>query len=126
MAILETPNLALADLNQTIDRWADAINRADTPAIAALFSEDAIFIGSHPKPLVSRPLIEDYYRNIPVGLVAQATVFEARRAGPSLIVGVIDVTFRVPAKDDRKGLISIALRHQEQGWLIELYHLQWV
>ncbi|WP_137128588.1 SgcJ/EcaC family oxidoreductase [Rhizobium sp. FY34] len=109
-----------------IDQWVGAINRSDAGAVAALFGANALFMGSQPAPLVSRASIEDYYLGIPRGLKVKATLVEAQAPSPDLIVATIAATFSVPDQDERIAMIALAVRRDDEDWLIALYQLRWM
>ena len=54
-----------AVVDAIIGRWSDAFARLDTDAIAALYSEHAMFYGSVPTLFRGRAGVADYFNNLP-------------------------------------------------------------
>ncbi|MFB6720206.1 SgcJ/EcaC family oxidoreductase [Kribbella sp. NPDC056345] len=79
-------------MNETLDRWAAGIAAHDPKAVAALFTEDAIFQGLHPYG-VGRDAVAAYYDSQPPGLTAKYDVLETRRLADDLLLMYLSVDF---------------------------------
>ncbi|TDD59234.1 hypothetical protein E1263_15770 [Kribbella antibiotica] len=79
-------------MNETLDRWAAGIAAHDPKAVAALFTEDAIFQGLHPYG-VGRDAVAEYYDSQPLGLTATYDVLETRHLSDELTLLYLTVDF---------------------------------
>lgn len=79
-------------MKEILDQWAAGIAAHDPEAIAALFTEDAIFQGLHPYG-VGRAAVAAYYDSQPLGLTATYDVLETRQLADNLELAYLSVDF---------------------------------
>jgi len=97
----------MTELTAVLDQWAAGIAAHDPKAVAALFTEDAIFQGLHPYG-VGRDAVAAYYDSQPLGLTAKYDVLETRELGDGLTLAYLAVEFSFtdrPALDVNLGIL---------------------
>ena len=112
-----------AIVHGVLESWKQGIDRHDPSAVAALFTENAIFQGLRPDHSVGRQGVEDYYASQPQGLVANYTLLDARQAGDGAITGYELVTFDFEDRPSLKGHLTTVFVHVSGSWLIDHYHV---
>ena len=103
--------------------WADGIRLHEPQRVASLFADDAIFQGFDPVHTVGRAGVAAYYAKQPVGLTANFTIVERRRASADVRVAYARVDFSVPERGVIPVHLTIVLRLTPEGWLISHYHV---
>ncbi|MDG4864217.1 nuclear transport factor 2 family protein [Streptomyces sp. T-3] len=114
-----TATKALSDLLQ---EWQTRFNRPAPEETAALFTEDALFQGLFPEPVVGPESILGYYRKVPEGTRAVARVLHAYQGGEDWIGGLAQVVFQQHDGDIPVRLSVVAVRG-DTGWRIRQYHV---
>lgn len=104
---------------QILKRWSEAIARRDLDAIAALFTPDAVFVGTAPSPLLGQQQIRAYYAAAPEGLTVKANLVLATAQTNGLAI-IADVVFDLPGGGTLSGKLCVACG---QDQTIALYHL---
>jgi uncharacterized protein (TIGR02246 family) len=111
-----------AALRAVLEPWKAAVDTHEPEAVAAVFTEQAIFQGLHPYS-VGRRGVAEYYAAQPVGLTAEYTIQEARRLAPDLVLGYLTVDFSFPDRPSLTVNLSVIARHAAEGWLIDHYQV---
>jgi uncharacterized protein (TIGR02246 family) len=111
-----------AALAGVLESWATNIELHRPDAVAAAFTEDAVFQGSAPSYSVGRAGVASYYDARPPDLHAVYRVRETRAIGQDAFTAFVDVDFRRPdGQVDRTHLTLVLVR--SDGWLIKQYHV---
>ncbi|MFI5916428.1 hypothetical protein [Dactylosporangium sp. NPDC051541] len=105
-------------LGRVLDRWKAAVDAHDPAAVAANFTEDAIFQGLHPYSIGPRGVAE-YYAAQPQGMTAEYEIREYRRLGDELILGYLSVVFSFTDRPALPVFLSVLVR----GERIEHYQV---
>jgi uncharacterized protein (TIGR02246 family) len=79
-------------LRNVLDEWKAAVDAHDPQRVAAIFTDDAIFLGLHPYT-VGRQGVADYYASQPLCMTATYQILETRRPADHLILGYLSVNF---------------------------------
>lgn len=96
-------------MKEILDQWAAGIAAHDPKAIAALFTEDAIFQGLHPYG-VGRAAVAAYYDSQPLGLTAKYDVLETRQLADNLELAYLSVDFSFTDRPTITVNLSVLLR----------------
>ncbi|MET7283601.1 hypothetical protein ABZS29_35565 [Kribbella sp. NPDC005582] len=96
-------------MKEILDQWAAGIAAHDSKAIAALFTEDAIFQGLHPYG-VGRAAVAAYYDSQPLGLTAKYDVLETRQLADNLELAYLSVDFSFTDRPTITVNLSVLLR----------------
>jgi hypothetical protein len=91
-------------------------------AVAAVFTEQAIFQGLHPYS-VGRRGVAEYYASQPLGMTAGYTIREARRLAPDLVLGYLTVDFSFTDRPTLTVYLSVIARPVADTWLIDHYQV---
>jgi uncharacterized protein (TIGR02246 family) len=105
-----------------LDRWKAAVNAHEPEAVAAVFTEQAIFQGLHPYS-VGRRGVAEYYASQPLGMTAEYTLQETRRLAPDLVLGYLSVDFSFTDRPTLTVYLSVIARHVADTWLIDHYQV---
>jgi len=111
-----------AALRAVLEPWKAAVDAHEPEAVAAVFTEQAIFQGLHPYS-VGRRGVAEYYASQPVGLTAEYTIQEARRLAPDLVLGYLTVDFSFLDRPSLTVNLSVIARHAGEDWLIDHYQV---
>lgn len=111
-----------AALRAVLDRWKAAVDAHQPEAVAACFTEQAIFQGLRPYS-VGRRGVAEYYGSQPLGMTAAYTIRETRRLAPDLVLGYLTVEFSFVDRPTLTGYLSVIVRHVADTWLIEHYQV---
>lgn len=111
-----------AILRSVLDRWKAAVDRHEPQQVAAQFTEDAIFQGSHPYS-VGRPGIAAYYDSQPLGLTAVYRILETRALADDLVLGYLAVDFSFTDRPTLSLYLSVLVKRTEEGWYISHYQV---
>jgi uncharacterized protein (TIGR02246 family) len=109
-------------LRGVLDRWKAAVDAHDPRAVAAVFTEEAIFQGLHPYS-VGRAGVAEYYSSQPLGMTAAYAVREVRRLAPDLVLGYLSVDFSFADRPTITVYLSVIARRVTDAWLIEHYQV---
>jgi uncharacterized protein (TIGR02246 family) len=109
-------------LRAALDPWKVAVDAHEPEAVAAVFTEQAIFQGLHPYT-VGRRGVAEYYASQPLGMVAEYTIREARRLAPDLVLGYLTVDFSFTDRPTLTIYLSVIARHVADAWLIDHYQV---
>ncbi|WP_103533427.1 nuclear transport factor 2 family protein [Streptomyces sp. SM11] len=105
-----------------LQEWQTRFNEPDPERAAALFTEDALFQGLFPDPVIGPESIADYYRQVPPGTRATVRPLHGYRGGCDWIGGLAQVVFHQHDGDFPVRLSLVAVRGDE-GWRIRQYHV---
>jgi uncharacterized protein (TIGR02246 family) len=109
-------------LRAVLDLWKAAVDAHEPEAVAAIFTEQAIFQGLHPYT-VGRRGVAEYYASQPLGMTAGYTIREARRLAPDLVLGYLTVDFSFTDRPTITVYLSVITRHVADTWLIDHYQV---
>ncbi|WP_326837590.1 hypothetical protein VSH64_22325 [Amycolatopsis rhabdoformis] len=109
-------------LRGVLDGWKAAVDRHQPDRVAAHFTEDAIFQGTHPYS-VGRPGIAAYYDSQPPGLTADYRILETRRLSDDLVLGYLTADFAFTDRPTFNGYLSVLLKQSATGWAIAFYQV---
>jgi uncharacterized protein (TIGR02246 family) len=109
-------------LRAVLDSWKAAVDAHEPEAVAAVFTEQAIFQGLHPYS-VGRRGVAEYYASQPLGMAAEYTIQEARRLAPDLVLGYLTVDFSFTDRPTLTVYISVITRRVADTWLIDHYQV---
>ena len=112
-------------LRSALDPWKAAVDAHDPEAVAAVFTEDAIFQGLHPYS-VGRRGVAEYYASQPLGMTAAYTIREVRRLAPDLVLGYLTVDFSFTDRPTLTVYLSAIVRHVGDAWLIDHYQVSYL
>jgi uncharacterized protein (TIGR02246 family) len=112
-------------LRAVLDQWKAAVDAHEPEAVAAVFSEQAIFQGLHPYT-VGRRGVAEYYASQPLGMTAAYTIREARRLAPGLVLGYLSVDFSFTDRPTLTVYLGVIARHVADTWLIDHYQVSYL
>lgn len=112
-----------ADIERT---WVDATIAGNAERLAALFADDVVFLGSHPRMYVGRGELLEYLASVPMG-VPMTIVFSDRQirvVGPEAFTATSYVTFAITGEDSNRfrWAISWTIVAHGDGWRIVQHH----
>ena len=115
------------DLTATVDavlgRWREAINAGQPAAVAAAFTDDALFQGLRPNYTLGRQGVTDYYASQPPGMTAEFTILQTRALAPTAILAYAQLTFDFPDRPTVTVHLTGAVEQRGDEWLISHYHV---
>lgn len=103
-----------------MDRWRHGVAAHDPGAVAAAFTEDAVFQGLRPYG-IGRAAVAAYYDSQPAGKTVTYQVLETRELGGDVVTAYLAATFEFV---DRKPLllhIGVVLTRHDGDWLVAQY-----
>jgi uncharacterized protein (TIGR02246 family) len=106
-------------LRAVLQQWKAGIDAHDPQAVAAVFTEDAIFQGLRPYS-VGRGGVAEYYDSQPLGMTVTYRVLETRRPTEELVLGYVRADFAFPDRPTVSLNIGVAVAH-DNGWKILHY-----
>jgi uncharacterized protein (TIGR02246 family) len=106
-------------LRAVLQQWKAGIDAHDPQAVAAVFTEDAIFQGLRPYS-VGRGGVAEYYDSQPLGMTVTYRVLETRRPTEELVLGYVRADFAFPDGSTLSLNIGVAVAH-DNGWNILHY-----
>lgn len=117
----QDPQAVVVDV---LDRVKRGIDGQRPEAVAALFTEDALFQGSHPEPSIGSAAVAEYFAEPRAkGLRVYYTILYIRPLVEDIVSTYVDLTFIVPDGTIlRRHLTMIILRQNDKRWLIDHYH----
>lgn len=104
-------------LRGVLDRWQAAVDAHEPERVAAVFTQDAIFQGTHPYS-VGPQGVAVYYASQPVGMKAHYRVLEVRRPADDLVLGYLDVEFTFVDKQPLPVHLGVLLKRDAGTWHI--------
>ncbi|MFF5077348.1 SgcJ/EcaC family oxidoreductase [Actinoplanes sp. NPDC000266] len=111
-----------AVLRPVLDEWRKAIAEHDPAAVAALFTEDAVFQGLRPYT-VGRPGVETYYAGQPRGMTVDYRLRLTRRLGDDAVLGWAEADFTVGPEIRALVNLTVVVERTAGGWRIAHYHV---
>ena len=120
---MKTLTNANAIVEGVLDGWKQAIDRHDPEAVAALFTENAIFQGLRPEHSEGRQGVVDYYASQPMGLIANYRLLDVRQVGDAAITGYELVKFDFVDGPSIEGHLTTVFVRVGGSWLIDHYHV---
>ena len=109
-------------VHEVLDRWKDAVDHHDPQRVASVFTEDAVFQGTHPYT-VGRAGVVEYYDSQPLGMTAHYQVLQTRNLAADLILGFLDVDFAYTDRPTLSVKLGVLLRRGADGWSIAHYQV---
>jgi uncharacterized protein (TIGR02246 family) len=109
-------------LTKILGDWQAAFNEHQVNDLCAMFTEDALFQGVSPQPVVGRAAIRRYYDNVAEGTTARVEVLEGTQLRENIVTGIADVTFTTSEGDAMVLRLSIVAEHVAGTWSIRHYH----
>jgi uncharacterized protein (TIGR02246 family) len=109
-------------LRGVLDRWQAAVDAHEPERVAAVFTQDAIFQGTHPYS-VGPQGVAVYYASQPVGMKARHRVLEVRRPADDLVLGYLDVEFTFVDKQPLPVHLGVLLKRDAGTWHICHYQV---
>lgn len=111
-----------AAVRDAMDRWKAAVDAHEPDKVADVFTEDAIFQGTHPYS-VGRPGVAAYYDSQPLGMQARYQIVETRRLAEDLALGFLEVVFAYVDKDPLPVHLGVLLKREADTWNIAFYQV---
>jgi uncharacterized protein (TIGR02246 family) len=109
-------------LRGVLDRWQAAVDAHEPERVAAVFTQDAIFQGTHPYS-VGPQGVAVYYASQPVGMKARYRVLEVRRPADDLVLGYLEVEFTFVDKQPLPVHLGVLLKRDAGTWHICHYQV---
>ncbi|PUE50255.1 hypothetical protein B9Z47_00320 [Limnohabitans sp. 2KL-1] len=129
MTLAHTPDTAQQALERVQHAWSQAAASWDVDALAALYTEDALFMGGRPGHQIGRTAIRDYFASY-TGTILSASLtlsdFSAQQIDPGCVMGQGFVNFKFHLKGDEHTTSRLrgawVLQAHAEGWRIRLHH----
>jgi uncharacterized protein (TIGR02246 family) len=109
-------------LREVLDRWKTAVDAHEPEQAASVFTQDAVFQGTHPYS-VGRPGVAAYYDSQPLGMRAGYRILEARRPAEDLVLGYLDVEFTFVDRQPLPVHLGVLLTCEADAWRICYYQV---
>lgn len=118
----QDPQAVVVDL---LDEMKRGIDDQQPETVGALFTQDALFQGSHPEPSFGSAAVAEYYAEPRAkGLRVDYTVRHVRPLTEGIVSAYVDLTFVLPDGTAlRRHLTMIILRQHDGRWMIAHYHV---
>lgn len=107
-------------VRDVMDRWRDGIDARVPDAVAAVFTDDAVFQGLRPHS-VGRPGVAAYYDSQPAGMTVTYRVLESRRLTDDVVTGYLAATFAFVDREALELNLGVTLTRRAEGWLVAQY-----
>ena len=107
-------------LRGVLDQWKAGIDAHEPQAVAAVFTEDAIFQGLRPYS-VGRDGVAEYYDSQPLGMSVSYRILETRRPSVELVVGYLRADFVFLDKATVSLNLGVVVTQGDAGWRILHY-----
>ncbi|WP_328993560.1 nuclear transport factor 2 family protein [Kribbella sp. NBC_01245] len=116
-------NTTTSILTTVLDRWKVGVDAHDPEAVAAVFTEDAIFQGLHPYS-IGPAGVAAYYASQPLGMKADYDLLETRQLADDLVLGYLKVAFSFVDRPTVEVFLSIVARGNDaENWRIGHYQV---
>jgi uncharacterized protein (TIGR02246 family) len=105
-----------ATMQQLNDRWADAFNKGDAAAVAAMYTADAYVLPAGAEMIKGRPAIEAMWRQNmqQIGNV-KCTTIDVKPLGSSAAGEIGTCTFKTKAQPPQDGALKYAVVWRKEG-----------
>lgn len=115
----------LSDAKRVEAQWVAAFTPLDPDAMAALYSEDAVFFGASPPLRTGRDGVRAYFVGLPKGVFTGVTFSDeqAVQLTPDVISVAGTATFMRGANPDLPFRITLVLVRRDGRWLIASHHV---
>jgi len=115
-----------ATMQQLNDRWADAFNKGDAAAVAAMYTADAYVLPAGAEMIKGRPAIEAMWRQNmqQIGNV-KCTTIDVKPLGSSAAGEIGTCTFKTKAQPPQDGALKYAVVWRKEGGQWKLLHDIW-
>ncbi len=109
-------------LHTVLGRWQAGIAAHDPAAVAAAFTEDAIFQGLQPYS-VGRDGVAAYYAAQPPGMTVAYRIHETRRLAGGVVLGYLTAVFSFTDRPSRELRLGVVAQRIADEWLIAHYQV---
>jgi uncharacterized protein (TIGR02246 family) len=103
-----------------MDRWRAGIDADDPRAVAAAFTNDAVFQGMRPYG-VGRAEVAAYYAAQPAGMSVTFRVLESRSLADDVVTGYLAAAFAFVDRDAVELFVGVVLARLGDEWLVAQY-----
>jgi len=105
-----------ATMQQLNDRWADAFNKGDAAAVAAMYTADAYVLPAGAEMVKGRPAIEAMWRQNmqQIGNV-KCTTIDVKPLGSSAVGEIGTCTFKTKAQPPQDDALKYAVVWRKEG-----------
>ena len=107
-------------VRQVMDRWQRGIDAHDPDAVAAVFTEDAVFQGLRPHT-VGRDGVATYYASQPAGMTVTYRVLESQLLTDDVVTGYLSAVFAFVDRPAMELRIGVVLTQRADQWLVAQY-----
>ncbi len=105
-----------ATMQKLNDRWADAFNKGDAAAVAAMYTEDAYVLPAGAAMIKGRPAIEAMWRqNMQQIDNVKCTTIDVKPLGSSAAGEIGTCTFKTKAQPPQDGALKYAVVWRKEG-----------
>jgi len=105
-----------ATMQQLNDRWADAFNKGDAAAVAAMYTADAYVLPAGAEMIKGRPAIEAMWRqNMQQIGGVKCTTIDVKPLGSSAAGEIGTCTFKKKAQPPQDGALKYAIVWRKEG-----------
>lgn len=105
-----------------LDRWQHGVDAHEPDAVAAAFTEDAVFQGLRPYS-VGRAGVAAYYDSQPAGMTVTYDVRESRLLADDVATGYVTATFAFVGRPALELQLGVVLTRPAEEWLIAQYQV---
>ncbi|MFC0626328.1 hypothetical protein [Kribbella deserti] len=110
-------------LTAVLDRWKAGVDAHEPKAVAAVFTQDAIFQGLRPYS-IGPAGVAPYYASQPLGMKADYDLLESRELADNLVLGYFKVAFSFIDRPTVEVFLTIlARRNNTSDWQIAHYQV---
>lgn len=107
-------------VRQAMDRWQHGIDAHEPEAVAAVFTEDAVFQGLRPYS-VGRPGVAAYYDSQRTGMTVTYRVLESRLLTADVATGYLAARFAFVDREPLELHLGVVLTRDGDDWLVVQY-----
>jgi uncharacterized protein (TIGR02246 family) len=118
MLMVAAPALAQskAEMQKLNDKWAEAFNKGDAAAVAAMYTEDAYLLPAGAAMLKGRPAIEGFWRQSMQQLGdVKCTTIDVKSLGGSAAREIGTCSFKTKGQPPQPGGLKYAVVWQKEG-----------
>ncbi|OAN41403.1 YybH family protein [Microbacterium sp. H83] len=116
-------DIAASAAISALDEWARNVTEHRPDAVAAGFTEDALFQGFDPEHATGRASVQEYYAKQPVGLRASYELKAVRQVSDGNVIAFARAVFVRPDGEVIPVFLTVLLERHPHGWLISHYHV---